>query len=100
MESLRLGAQAGWAALQVSLMLTDDAPQDPILMGPEVRPRFQSEYEEQSEASSAPEAAVPAVKRSRGRPAKGGKWQVCNVHSQRSITACARCTCCRWPCAC
>lgn len=64
------------AALQVSLMLTDDAPQDPELVGPEVRPRFQSDYEDQREGTSAPEPAAAVVKRSRGRPAKTGKWQV------------------------
>ena len=70
-------------------MLTDDEPQDPILMGPEVRPRFQSDYEEQLEGSSAPEPAVAMAKRSRGRPAKSGKWQVCIVClSERSTTEC------------
>ncbi len=64
-------------------MLTDDEPQDPILMGPEVRPRFQSDYEEQLEGSSAPEPAVAMAKRSRGRPAKSGKWQVFNLYISR-----------------
>ncbi|CAL5222130.1 g4449 [Coccomyxa viridis] len=63
------------AVYTVSLMFTDDEPQDPLLMGPEVRPRFQSDYEEQLEGSSAPEPAVAMAKRSRGRPAKSGKWQ-------------------------
>ena len=70
----------GSAALQVSLMLTDEEPQDPELMGPEVRPRFQSEYEEQLQGTSVPEAAVVVAKRSRGRPAKSGKWQVWPLH--------------------
>ena len=65
-------------------MLTDEGPQDPELMGPEVRPRFQSEYEEQLEGSSAPEAAAAVTKRSRGRPAKGGKWQVCTLQPVKS----------------
>lgn len=73
-------------------MLTDDEPLDPMLMGPEVRPRFQSEYEAQPDASSAPEAAAAATKRSRGRPAKGGKWQVCDLQSLQSIAACTRLT--------
>ena len=64
-------------------MLTDEQPQDPELMGPEVRPRFQSDHEEQLEGSSAPEPAAAVVKRSRGRPAKGGKWQVRTLHPYR-----------------
>ena len=64
-------------------MLTDEGPQDPELMGPEVR-RFQSVYAEQGEGSSAREAAAAVTKRSRGRPAKGGKWQVCTLRPVKS----------------
>ena len=82
-------SEAERAILQVSLMFTDDEPQDPLLMGPEVRPRFQSDYEEQLEGSSAPEPAVAMAKRSRGRPAKSGKWQVCVVYSpEENAAAC------------
>lgn len=68
--------------VQVSLMLTDDPPQDEDTLGPEVRPRFQSEWESELEGPSAAEteaaAAAAAPKRGRGRPAasRGGKWQV------------------------
>ena len=79
----QLHSDAECAILQVSLMFTDDEPQDPLLMGPEVRPRFQSDYEEQLEGSSAPEPAVAMAKRSRGRPAKSGKWQVCFCTPQK-----------------
>jgi hypothetical protein len=66
--------------LQVSLMLTDQAAVDPASLEPEVRPRFQSEFEawqegrefEAAPAAAAEEAAGPKKK---GRPARG-KWQV------------------------
>ena len=63
-------------------MLTDDETQGESVLSPEVRPRFQSDLEQQLEGPSAAEAAaaaaqVAAPKRQRGRPTRGGKWQVC-----------------------
>ena len=57
-------------------MLTDDPNEDLDDLEPEVRPRFQHEWEAQQQG--APEAATEAAapKRARGRASRGGKWQV------------------------
>ena len=62
--------------LQVALMLTDDPNEDLDDLEPEVRPRFQHEWEAQQQG--APEAAAEAAapKRARGKASRGGKWQV------------------------
>ena len=57
-------------------MLTDDPNEDLDDLEPEVRPRFQHEWEAQQQG--APEAAAEAAapKRARGKASRGGKWQV------------------------
>ena len=73
---------AGWVstwecALQVSLMLTDDPTEDADALEPEVRPRFQHEWEAQQQGAPASAVEAAAPKRGRGKPGRGGKWQVC-----------------------
>ena len=53
-------------------MLTDEPTEDSDVLEPEVRPRFQHEWEAQQQGA---EAAAP--KRARGKPGRSGKWQVC-----------------------
>ena len=57
-------------------MLTDEPNEDLDDHEPEVRPRFQHEWEAQQQG--APEAAAEAAapKRARGKASRGGKWQV------------------------
>ena len=69
--------------LQVSLMLTDEPDRDPETLEPEVRPRFQSEYEAwqegvTSEADPAAVAEEAGSAKKKGRPARG-KWQVSDL---------------------
>ena len=69
----------GWLSpwrcmLQVTLMLTDDPTEEADALEPEVRPRFQHEWEAQQHGTAA-EAAAP--KRARGKQGRSGKWQVC-----------------------
>ena len=63
--------------LQVALMLTDDPTEDSDALEPEVRPRFQHEWESQQQGAAASAAEAAAPKRVRGKPSRGGKWQVC-----------------------
>lgn len=64
-------------------MLTDEPDQDPDTLEPEVRPRFQSEYEAWqegmiSEADPAAAAEEAGGAKKKGRPARG-KWQVIDL---------------------
>lgn len=65
-------------------MLADDLDKDPGSLEPEVRPRFQSEYEAWQEGISSegdPAAAAEEAggAKKKGRAARGGKWQVSDL---------------------
>ena len=68
---------------QVSLMLTDELDQDPGSLEPEVRPRFQSEYEAWQEGSNSEGDPAAAAEEAGGAKKKGksarGKWQVSDL---------------------